>query len=249
MAHLDFEAPLVELEERIAALKELTDGGAPEAKAIDAQIETLQAQAEDVQRKLYADLDVWKKVQLSRHPDRPYLRDYLALLFEDVVELHGDRTFRDDPAIISGFARFEGEIVAVIGHQKGRTAKDKAHRNFGMAHPEGYRKALAKMKLAEKFGLPVVALIDTPGDSRNRKMPLISTNPAFLLEEIRLVAKMHHRTGNQQFHVLLPLDAPIEVSVTGCTVQVPKYSACFIPAKTGFYSTIPTEPTRILRVC
>ena len=152
MAHLDFEAPLVELEERIAALKELTDGGAPEAKAIDAQIQTLQAQAEDVQRKLYADLDVWKKVQLSRHPDRPYLRDYLALLFEDVVELHGDRTFRDDPAIISGFARLEGEIVAVIGHQKGRTAKDKAHRNFGMAHPEGYRKAIRIMRLAERAG-------------------------------------------------------------------------------------------------
>ena len=163
MPHLDFEAPLVELEERIAALKALTEAGAPEAEDIDARIETLQAQAEDLQRKLYADLDVWKKVQLSRHPDRPYLRDYAALLFDDFVELHGDRVFRDDPAIISGFARFDSEIVAVIGHQKGRTARDKAHRNFGMAHPEGYRKAVRVMKLAEQAGRPVLTFIDTPG--------------------------------------------------------------------------------------
>jgi acetyl-CoA carboxylase carboxyl transferase subunit alpha len=163
MAHLDFEAPLVELEERIAALKALTDAGAPEADAIDVEIQTLLVQAEDLQRKLYADLDVWKKVQLSRHPDRPYLRDYLVLMFEDFVELHGDRAFRDDPAIISGFARFEGEIVAVIGHQKGRSAKDKAHRNFGMAHPEGYRKAIRVMKLAEQAARPILTFIDTPG--------------------------------------------------------------------------------------
>jgi acetyl-CoA carboxylase carboxyl transferase subunit alpha len=163
MAHLDFEAPLVELEERIAALRELTESGAPEAEAIEGQIEAMEAQAEDLQRKLYADLDVWKKVQLSRHPDRPYLRDYLALLFEDFVELRGDRTFRDDPAIISGFARFEGEIVAIIGHQKGRTARDKSLRNFGMAHPEGYRKATRVMKLAERAGRPLLTFIDTPG--------------------------------------------------------------------------------------
>jgi len=163
MAHLDFEAPLVELEERIAALKALTESGAPEADAIDSQIETLRAQAEDLQRKLYADLDVWKKVQLSRHPDRPYFRDYAGFLFEGLIELHGDRAFRDDPAIISGFARFNGEIVAVIGHQKGRTARDKAHRNFGMAHPEGYRKAVRVMKLAERAKRPVLTFIDTPG--------------------------------------------------------------------------------------
>jgi acetyl-CoA carboxylase carboxyl transferase subunit alpha len=163
MAHLDFEAPLVELEERIAALRELTGAGAPDAEDIEAQIQNLQAQANELQRELYADLDVWKKVQLSRHPDRPYLRDYAALLFEDFVELHGDRVFRDDPAIISGFARFESEIVAVVGHQKGRSAKDKAHRNFGMAHPEGYRKAVRVMKLAEQARRPVLTFIDTPG--------------------------------------------------------------------------------------
>ena len=141
MAHLDFEAPLVELEERIAALRALTENGAPEAE----------------------DLDVWKKVQLSRHPDRPYLKDYVSILFEDFVELHGDRGFRDDPAIISGFGRFGDEIVAIIGHQKGRTAKDKAFRNFGMAHPEGYRKAVRVMKLAERAGRPVLTFVDTPG--------------------------------------------------------------------------------------
>ncbi|MFZ1864564.1 MAG: acetyl-CoA carboxylase carboxyltransferase subunit alpha [Polyangiales bacterium] len=163
MAHLDFEEPLVELEERIAALKTLTEVGSPEAAEIDEEIQALEAQADRLQRELYADLDVWTKVQLSRHPDRPYLRDYIPLLFEDFVELHGDRTFRDDPALICGFARFESEIVAVMGHQKGRTAKDKAYRNFGMAHPEGYRKAVRIMKLAEQAGRPLLTFIDTPG--------------------------------------------------------------------------------------
>jgi len=163
MAHLDFEEPLVELEERIAALRELTENGAPEAEEIESQIRSLEQRADDLQRELYADLDVWKKVQLSRHPDRPYLRDYIGMLFEDFVELKGDRVFRDDPAIICGFARFEGEIVAVIGHQKGRSAKDKAFRNFGMAHPEGYRKAVRVMKLAERAGRSILTFIDTPG--------------------------------------------------------------------------------------
>ena len=163
MAHLDFEAPLVELEERIAALRALTESGAPEAEEIEAQIQSLEAQADRLQRELYADLDVWKKVQLSRHPDRPYLRDYIAELFDSFIELHGDRLFRDDPAIISGFARFEDEIVAIVGHQKGRTAKDKAQRNFGMAHPEGYRKAIRVMTLAEQAGRPLLTFIDTPG--------------------------------------------------------------------------------------
>ena len=163
MAHLDFEAPLVELEERISALQALIEGGGPEDKAIEAQIKTLRAQAEGLQRQLYQDLDVWRKVQLSRHPDRPYMRDYVALLLEGFIELHGDRRFGDDPAIVSGFGRFGGEIVAVIGHQKGRTAKDKSRRNFGMAHPEGDRKAVRVMKLAEQAGRAVLSFIDTPG--------------------------------------------------------------------------------------
>lgn len=163
MAHLDFEEPLVELEERIAALKALTESGSPEASEIDGEIQALEAQAERLQRELYADLDVWTKVRLSRHPDRPYMRDYLAFLFEDFVELHGDRTFREDPAIICGFGRFGPEIVAIVGHQKGRTAKDKAYRNFGMAHPEGYRKAARIMQLAEQAQRPLLTFVDTPG--------------------------------------------------------------------------------------
>ncbi len=163
MAHLDFETPLVELEERIATLKALTERGGPEAEAIEEQIRALQAQTDELTRELFADLDVWKKVQLSRHPDRPYMRDYIEMLIEDFVELHGDRSFRDDPAIISGFGRLNGEIVAVVGHQKGRTAKDKAFRNFGMAHPEGYRKAIRVMELASRAGRPVLTFIDTPG--------------------------------------------------------------------------------------
>ena len=163
MAHLDFETPLVELEERIAALKALTEKGVPEAEAIEEQIRALQAQTDQLTRELFADLDVWKKVQLSRHPDRPYLRDYIEMLMEDFVELHGDRNFRDDPAIISGFGRLNGEIVAVVGHQKGRTAKDKSCRNFGMAHPEGYRKAIRVWELASRAGRPILTFIDTPG--------------------------------------------------------------------------------------
>ncbi len=163
MAYLDFEAPLVELEERIAALQSLADDGTPEAKAIEAQIRGLRAQAEGLQRQLYEDLDVWKKVQLSRHPERPYLLDYLPHLCEGFVELHGDRVYGDDPAIVSGFARFGSEIIAIIGHQKGRTSKQKAHRNFGMAHPEGYRKAVRVMKMAERANRPIFTFIDTPG--------------------------------------------------------------------------------------
>lgn len=159
MAHLDFEKPLVDLEERIRNLKSLsgTEGG------IDAQVRKLEQRAKKLQQDIYDDLTVWQKVQLSRHPDRPYFRDYLERIFEDFVELHGDRAFGDDPAIIAGFAVFEGRSVCVIGQQKGRTTKDKLHRNFGMAHPEGYRKACRVMELADRFRRPVLTFIDTPG--------------------------------------------------------------------------------------
>jgi len=159
MAHLDFEKPLAELEERIAQLKVLSgqEGG------IDSQIRRLEDKARKLQRELHRDLTHWQKVQLSRHPDRPYFRDYLDRLFEDFVELHGDRVFGDDPAIIAGFGRFAGRTVAVIGQQKGRTTKQKLHRNFGMAHPEGYRKACRIMDMADRFGRPVLTFIDTPG--------------------------------------------------------------------------------------
>lgn len=159
MAHLEFEKPLVDLEQRIDNLKSLSGS----EQGIDSQIRKLEQRARKLQRDIYEDLSIWQKVQLSRHPDRPYFRDYLERLFEEFVELHGDRSFGDDPAIISGFASFGGQSVCVVGQQKGRTTKQKLHRNFGMAHPEGYRKAMRIMELASRFRRPVITFIDTPG--------------------------------------------------------------------------------------
>jgi acetyl-CoA carboxylase carboxyl transferase subunit alpha len=159
MAHLDFEKPLVELEERIRELKVygVRDVG------FEGELSRLEERVESLQKEIYGQLTVWQKVQLSRHPDRPYFLDYVERLFDDVVELHGDRSYGDDPAIVAGFARFEGRTVCVIGHQKGRTTKEKVRRNFGMAHPEGYRKAMRIMELADRYRRPVLTFIDTPG--------------------------------------------------------------------------------------
>ncbi len=159
MAHLDFEKPLVDLESKIRDLKALAVRDA----TINGQIAKLEQRAVRLQRDLYHDLSVWQKVQLSRHPDRPYFLDYLERLFEDFVELHGDRSFGDDPAIVTGFASFHGQSVAVIGQQKGRTTREKLRRNFGMAHPEGYRKASRVCELADRFRRPILTFIDTPG--------------------------------------------------------------------------------------
>ena len=171
MAHLDFEKPLVELEHNISTLRETMAPpaeGAESAAAgtdegVEQQLSQLVAQAELLREEIYADLTEWQKVQLSRHPERPYFKDYLSALFDDVLELHGDRCFADDPAIVSGFARLDGRTVAVVGHQKGRSTKEKVRRNFGMAHPEGYRKAVRVMELAARFRRPVLTFIDTPG--------------------------------------------------------------------------------------
>jgi acetyl-CoA carboxylase carboxyl transferase subunit alpha len=159
MAILDFEKPLVELEQRVERLKAhaLTD------HSLAVELEKLESKAQRLQRDLYQDLNVWQKVQLSRHPDRPYMLDYIHRLTEDFVELHGDRSYGDDGAIVAGFARFEGLSVAVIGHQKGRSTKEKLHRNFGMAHPEGYRKSCRVMELADRFRRPILTFIDTAG--------------------------------------------------------------------------------------
>ncbi len=159
MAHLEFEKPLVELEARLGELKALSDGGG----RVDKELKKLEERSEKLQREIYGDLSIWQRVLLSRHPDRPYFLDYLERMFEDFVELHGDRTFADDPAVICGLARFEGRSVIVIGQQKGRTTKQKLTRNFGMAHPEGYRKACRLMEMAERFNRPVITFIDTPG--------------------------------------------------------------------------------------
>lgn len=159
MAHLDFEQPLVELETRLRELKALPD----ESGRVDKELKKLEERSERLSREIYGELTIWQRVQLSRHPDRPYFLDYAERLFEDLIELHGDRAFGDDPAVVAGFARFEGRSVAVIGQQKGRTTKQKLQRNFGMAHPEGYRKACRIMELAERFRRPVLTFIDTPG--------------------------------------------------------------------------------------
>jgi acetyl-CoA carboxylase carboxyl transferase subunit alpha len=156
---LDFERPLVELEKKIAELKQLTSQGVDLAQ----DIRNLESEARRLQREIFRDLDPWRKVQLSRHPRRPYFLDYVPYLFTDFLELHGDRTFSDDPAIVAAMARFQGRPVAVLGHQKGRSTKENMLRNFGMPRPEGYRKARRLMDLADRFGAPILAFVDTPG--------------------------------------------------------------------------------------
>ncbi len=159
MAHLEFEKPIVELEDRIRELKLY---GVRE-HGFESELRKLEERVSTMQQEIYDGLGVWQKVQLSRHPDRPYFLDYLERIFDDFVELHGDRAYSDDAAIVSGMARLDGRTVAVIGHQKGRTTKEKLRRNFGMAHPEGYRKAMRIMEMAHRFRRPVLTFIDTPG--------------------------------------------------------------------------------------
>jgi len=157
---LDFEKPLQELERQIEDLQKLG-----EERQIDVAEEArlLQVRLNTLRHEIYSNLTPMQRVQVARHPRRPYPLDYLSTIFTDFIELHGDRLFRDDPAIVGGWARLAGVSVMVIGHQKGRDTKENLKRNFGMAHPEGYRKALRLMKLGAKFGAPVVTLIDTPG--------------------------------------------------------------------------------------
>ncbi|HMM54269.1 MAG TPA: acetyl-CoA carboxylase carboxyltransferase subunit alpha [Candidatus Desulfobacillus sp.] len=157
---LDFEQPIAELEARIEELRYVQDDSAVD---ISEEIRRLETKSQTLTREIYAKLTPWQIAQVARHPQRPYTLDYIQNIFSDFDELHGDRAFADDHAIVGGLARFNGQPVMVIGHQKGRDTKDKIHRNFGMPRPEGYRKALRLMQLAEKFGLPVFTFIDTPG--------------------------------------------------------------------------------------
>jgi acetyl-CoA carboxylase carboxyl transferase subunit alpha len=156
---LPFERPVVELVGRVRELREL----AVSDRALEPELKRLEDKTAKLARELFAGLSPWQKVQLSRHPNRPYTLDYVGRLFEDFVELHGDRAFADDASIVAGLARFHGRSVVVLGHQKGRGAKDNVKRNFGMPHPEGYRKALRIYEMASRFGLPILTLIDTPG--------------------------------------------------------------------------------------
>jgi acetyl-CoA carboxylase carboxyl transferase subunit alpha len=157
---LDFEQPIAELENRIEELRFVQDDSAVD---ISEEIQRLGKRSQALTKEIYGKLTPWQVAQVARHPQRPYTLDYIGMLFTHFEELHGDRTFGDDASIVAGLARFEGEACAVIGHQKGRDTKEKILRNFGMPRPEGYRKALRVMKLAEKFGLPVFTFVDTPG--------------------------------------------------------------------------------------
>ena len=157
---LDFEQPIAELEAKIEELRFVQDDSALD---ISEEISRLQQKNQELTKSIYAKLNPWQISQVARHPQRPYTLDYLKGVFTDFEELHGDRAFADDAAIVGGMARFNGQACMVIGHQKGRDTKEKIARNFGMPRPEGYRKALRLMKLAEKFSLPVFTFVDTPG--------------------------------------------------------------------------------------
>ena len=157
---LEFEQPIAELEGKIEQLRFVQDDSAVD---ISEEISRLDAKSQSLTKEIYAKLTPWQCAQVARHPQRPYTLDYFELIFTDFEELHGDRAYADDHSIIGGLARFNGQSCMVIGHQKGRDTKEKIHRNFGMPRPEGYRKALRLMRLAEKFGLPIFTFVDTPG--------------------------------------------------------------------------------------
>jgi acetyl-CoA carboxylase carboxyl transferase subunit alpha len=155
---LEFERPIIDLESKIEEMRKFSD-----SPDFAEEVRKLEGQVQQLRESVYSRLTRWQKVQLARHPDRPYALDYIGMMTTDFLEMHGDRSFRDDKAIVGGFARLDGEKVMIIGHQKGRDTKSNVYRNFGMPNPEGYRKALRMMKLAAKFDVPVVTMIDTPG--------------------------------------------------------------------------------------
>lgn len=157
---LDFEQPIADLEGKIEELRFVQDDSAVD---ISEEIQRLQKKSQTLTKDIYAKLSPWQVAQVARHPQRPYTLDYINAIFTDFEELHGDRAFADDPSIVGGLARFNGQTVMVIGHQKGRDTKEKIYRNFGMPRPEGYRKAMRLMRLAERFGVPLLTFVDTPG--------------------------------------------------------------------------------------
>ena len=157
---LDFEKPIIQLEEKLNQMKEIA---AKNGKSLDKEALQLEEKIKELKKEIFSNLTRWQKVQLSRHPKRPYFLDYIYKFTNEFIELHGDRVAKDDKAMVGGIAEIDGKSVVIIGQQKGRTTKDRQFRNFGMSNPDGYRKALRLMKLAEKFNMPVVTLIDTPG--------------------------------------------------------------------------------------
>jgi acetyl-CoA carboxylase carboxyl transferase subunit alpha len=157
---LDFEKPIFELEKKLAEWREFSAGSDIN---VNSEMESLEKKLQELMKKTYTGLTPWQRVQLARHPQRPYTLDYVNEIFTDFMEFHGDRRFRDDGAIIGGFAKIDGKNVMIIGTQKGREMKEKVHRNFGLPQPEGYRKAIRLMQLADKAGVPIISFVDTPG--------------------------------------------------------------------------------------
>ena len=159
--YLEFERPIADLEAKIEELQKVSESANP--GALDAEIEALRARANEMRRQAYAKLDAWQKTQVARHPERPHFKDYVEGLISDFVELRGDRKFGDDQAIVGGLGRFRGQAVVIMGHEKGWDTTTRLKHNFGMARPEGYRKAVRLMDMAEDFGLPVITFVDTAG--------------------------------------------------------------------------------------
>ncbi|HEX9726056.1 MAG TPA: acetyl-CoA carboxylase carboxyltransferase subunit alpha [Vicinamibacteria bacterium] len=191
---LGFEAPLVALQKEIEVLT-----GYPEDARKEQEVARLQEKLDQKRREIYSQLTAWQKVQVARHPQRPYFSDYVALLFRDFIEIHGDRRFADDPAIVAGMAWYHERPVFVLGHQKGRDTNQKIYRNFGMPKPEGYRKALRVMQLAEKFSRPIFAFVDTPG-----------AYPGLDAEERGQAEAIAHNIRE-----IARIDTPIVVTITG----------------------------------
>ncbi|MBF0494945.1 MAG: acetyl-CoA carboxylase carboxyl transferase subunit alpha, partial [Candidatus Omnitrophica bacterium] len=156
---LEFEKPIVELEKKISELKNFTE---KEDIDLSDEISKLEVRLESLRKEIFGNLTPWQKVQIARHPDRPYTMDYVNMLMTDFIPVYGDRHFSDDKAMITGFARIDGRKILIVGHQKGRDTNENLMRNFGCAHPEGYRKAIRLMKMANKFHIPIVTFIDTP---------------------------------------------------------------------------------------
>ncbi len=188
MTFLDFEQPIAELEAKIEELRCVQDDSAID---ISEEIQRLQKKSQALTKGLYAKLTPWQSLQVARHPQRPYTLDYVSNLFTEFEEMHGDRAFADDPSMVGGLARFGGQSVMVIGHQKGRDTKEKILRNFGMPRPEGYRKAMRLMRLAEKFAMPVVTFVDTPGaypgiDAEERGQSEAIGRSLYVMAELRV---------------------------------------------------------------
>ncbi len=185
--YLDFEQPIAELQQKIEELRLVADGSVVN---LSEEIARLESKIKVLTEQIFSGLSAWQVTQLARHPQRPYTFDYVQGIFTDFNELHGDRSFRDDPSIVGGLARLEGRPVMLIGHQKGRDTKEKLARNFGMSKPEGYRKALRLMQMAERFRLPIITLIDTPGaypgiDAEERNQSEAIARNLFVMSQLK----------------------------------------------------------------